>query len=252
MDAGRKVLIVDDESGIRDMLARVLVSRGYTCHTAEDGLSALARIGQEQHGVVLADIRMPRMGGLELLKEIKSRWPAIEVVILTGVFEVRSAIEAMRNGAYDYVTKPFAIEDIAFAVDRAFHKRDLETQNRHYQQNLEAEVELRTLELLESNQQLQQLFVAMLKTLANTLEAKDRYTHGHSERVAAHAVSIGRRLAFSDTELSQTELAGLLHDIGKIGIREEVLHKPDALTDAEFEHIKTHPEIGELILRNVQ
>jgi len=251
MDGERKVLVVDDEAAVRDMLTRALVGRGFQCVAAENGLRALARLEREEHGVVVADVRMPELDGLELLKRIKARWPLTEVILITGVFELRCGIEAMRNGAYDYVTKPFTIEDVVFAIERAFYKRDLEIQNRHYQENLEAEVELRTLELLESNQQLQQLFVSMLKTLANTLEAKDQYTHGHSERVAAHAVGVAAQLQLPDGDRSRIELAGLLHDIGKIGVSEELLHKPGQLTSEEFEHIKTHCAIGERILRPV-
>jgi response regulator RpfG family c-di-GMP phosphodiesterase len=252
MQAGRRILVVDDEASVRDLITRTLASHGFACHTAADGRRALARLEQQPHAVVLCDIRMPEMDGLELLQRVKEQWPLTEVIIITGVFELQSAVQAMRDGAYDYLTKPFTMEQVLFAVRRAFHKRDLEIQNRYYQEHLEAEVELRTVELLESNQRIQQLFVAMLKTLANTLEARDQYTHGHSERVAARAVEVGRHLGLPDAELSQLELAGLLHDIGKIGAREEVLHKPGRLTPEEYEHVQAHCEIGERILRPVE
>jgi len=251
MENNHKVLIVDDEAGVRGLLTHALVKVGLTCHGDEDGASALARLQDDEHAVVVTDIRMPEMDGLELLKCIKDQWPLTEVIIITGVFELRSGIEAMRNGAYDYVTKPFHIEDVVFTVERALHKRHLEIQNRYYQDNLEQEVELRTIELLESKQRIQQLFLSMLKSLANTLEANDKYTHGHSERVAAHAVHVGTRLALPERDLSLIELAGVLHDIGKIGVREEVLHKPGKLTEEEYEHIKTHCQVGERILRPV-
>jgi len=252
MDTGHSILIVDDEAAVRDMLTWALASRGFTCHAAENGLRALARLQEEECAVVVADIRMPGLDGLELLKRIKARWPLTEVIIVTGVFELRNGVEAMRNGAYDYVTKPFTIEDVVLAIERALYKRDLEIQNRHYRESLEQEVELRTLDLLESNQHVQQLFVSMLKTLANSLEAKDNYTHGHSERVAAHALLVGERLGLTERDLSRLELAGLLHDIGKIGVREAVLHKPGKLTDEEYEHIKTHCRLGERILLPVE
>jgi len=252
MSDDRRVLIVDDEAVIRDLLTRALVGRGFTCSAAEDGLSALAHLEAQEHAVVVSDVRMPELDGIELLKRIKARWPLTEVILVTGVFELRSGIEAMRNGAYDYLTKPFTIEDVVFAIDRAFQKRELEIQNRYYQENLEAEVELRTLELLESNQRIQQLFISMLRTLANSLETKDPYTHGHSERVAAQAVRLATRLQLPEADVSHIELAGLLHDIGKIGVREQVLHKPSKLTPDEYEHIKTHCELGERILQPVE
>ena len=251
MDAEHKILIVDDEAAVRDMLTWALVSRGFTCHAAENGVRALARLQEEEHAVVVTDIRMPGIDGIELLKRVKDLYPLTEVIIITGVFELRSGVQAMRSGAYDYVTKPFTIEDVVLAIERALYKRDLELQNRHYRENLEQEVELRTLDLLESNQHVQQLFLAMLKTLANTLEAKDKYTQGHSERVAAHAVAVGASLQLTEQDLSRLELAGLLHDIGKIGVSEEVLHKPGRLTPEEYEHIKTHCRLGERILRPV-
>ena len=252
MDGERHILVVDDEAGVRQILQRGLTARGFACQAAEDGLQALDRLERETYAVVLTDIRMPRLDGMELLQRIKAAWPHTEVIIITGVFDLRSGIQAIRDGAYDYVTKPFTLEDVTFAVERALHKRALEAQNRHYQENLEEEVELRTLELLESNQRIQQLFVSILKTLANTLEAKDEYTHGHSERVAARAVQVAAQLALPEADVAQLELAGLLHDIGKIGVRESVLHKPGRLTADEYEHIKTHCELGERILRPVE
>ena len=252
MDAARSILIVDDERGVRDMLARALVDRGFTCQAAPDGVEALRRLEKAPFAVVLADIRMPHLDGMELLKRVKARWSLTEVIIVTGVFDLERGIQAIRHGAYDYVTKPFTIEDVTFAIERALHKRNLETQNQRYQENLEEEVELRALELLESNQRLQHLFVSILKTLANTLEAKDEYTHGHSERVAEHAVRVRARLKLAKGDLAHIELAGLLHDIGKIGVREKVLHKPGRLTPQEYEHIKAHCALGERILRPVE
>ena len=251
MEPTSQILIVDDEAGVRALLSRGLAARGHVCHAEADPLRALARLGRDAYAVVITDIRMPRMDGIALLKHIKARDPFTEVVIITGVFELRSGVEAMRAGAFDYVTKPFAIEEVALTVDRALHKRRLELQSQYHQEHLEAEVELRTFELLESNQRIQQLFVSMLKTLANTVEAKDTYTRGHSDRVAAHAIAVAARLELPATDLSRIELAGLLHDIGKIGVRETVLDKPGRLTDEEFEHIKQHAEIGERILQPV-
>lgn len=248
MDETPRILIVDDEAGVRSLVSRGLAAQGYACHAEADPLLALACLDRDDYAVVITDIRMPHMDGLELLRRIKARDPFIEVVIITGVFDLRSGVDAMRAGAFDYVTKPFAIDELVLNVERALHKRSLELQSRYHQEHLEAEVELRTFELLESNQRIQQLFVSMLKTLANTLEAKDQYTRGHSDRVAAHAVAVAARLELPQTDYSRIELAGLLHDIGKIGVRETVLNKPGSLTDDEFEHIKTHAEIGERIL----
>jgi len=252
MDTRRRILIVDDEPAVRDLLVRALADRGLDCRAEENAFKALARLEREPHDVVVTDIRMPGIDGIEFLKRIKTRYPHTEVIIITGVSELQSGVEAMRAGAYDYVTKPFAVEEVVFAVERALHTRDIEAQNRHYQQGLEEEMARRTFELLESKQNVQQLFVSMLKTLANTLEAKDLYTRGHSDRVAAHAVQVGERLELPARELSQIELAGLLHDIGKIGVREAVLHKPDKLTDEEYEHIKGHTVLGERILKPIE
>ena len=251
MDPSHRLLVVDDEAGVREMLTRALAARGFTCHAEQNALRALGRLERGDYAVVVTDIRMPHTDGLELLKRIKAFHPLTEVIIITGVFELRSGLEAMRCGAYDYVTKPFAIDDVVFTIERALHKRDLEIQNQHYRENLEEEVQLRTLELLESNQRIQQLFVSILRTLANTVEAKDQYTRGHSDRVAAHAVAVAAELRLPAADLSQIELAGLLHDIGKIGVRESVLHKPEGLTDEEYGHIKTHAALGEGILRPI-
>ena len=248
MDAAHNILIVDDEAPVCDMLTRALAGRGFVCHAEGSALRALARLGREDYSLVITDLRMPDLNGMELLKRIKASYPLTEVIIITGVFELSSGIAAMRAGAYDYVTKPFAIEGLVLTVERALHKRSLEIQGQYYHENLKAEVEMRTIDLLESNQRIQQLLVSMLKTLANTLEAKDPYTRGHSDRVAAHAVAIAAHFQLPPGDLSQLELAGLLHDIGKIGVRESVLHKPGSLTDEEYEHIKAHAALGERIL----
>lgn len=248
MGDARTILIVDDEPGIRDLLTRALAARGFTCHAEGTGLRALARLARRDYAAVIADLRMPDLDGLELLQRIKHARPRTEVIIITGAFELRSAIEAMRRGAYDYVTKPFPVESVVLTLERALHQRDLELANQRFRDHLEAEVELRTLELLESNQRARQLLISMLKTLANTLEAKDPYTRGHSARVAAHAVAVAAELQLPAPDLSRIELAGLLHDIGKIGVREAVLHKRGPLTDEESAHIQAHAVIGERLL----
>lgn len=252
MDTTRKILIVDDEAGVRGLLSSALAARGFTCHAAASGARALARLARDEYAVVLTDLRMPGIDGVELLERVKAHHPLIQVIIITGVFELCRGVEAMRAGAFDYVTKPFTIEGVVLAVERALRQRDLEIQNQHLQEHLEAEVELRTLALLESNQRLQDLVISMIYTLTAVLEAKDPFTRGHSERVAAHAVAIAEHLGLPEAERRHLELAGLLHDIGKLGVAEAILQKPGSLTDEEYQEIQAHAALAEQMLGDVE
>jgi HD-GYP domain-containing protein (c-di-GMP phosphodiesterase class II) len=147
----------------------------------------------------------------------------------------------MREGAYDYITKPFSLDEVVFSVERALEKRRLELENRDYQQNLEQKVE-------EQAKKIRASFLNAVTALAYALEAKDTYTSGHSQRVAEISAAIANELSLPQDTIEKIRLAGLIHDIGKVGVRESVLNKPSGLTDEEFRHIKLHPGMGEHII----
>ena len=155
--------------------------------------------------------------------------------------ETTTAVDCLHMGAADFLLKPITVGELQARVSRVLEKRALVLENRFYQQNLERQVH-------EQAQRIQELFLQGVQMLARALEAKDAYTRGHSIRVSQYAVATARRLGFDGTSLDGIRLGGELHDIGKIGTRESVLHKPGTLTDDEFRQITEHPALGERML----
>jgi len=247
-DEATKVLVVDDESYVRDIICRKLTRESYSCDQAEDAEKALAMITQGSYDCILSDINMPGMDGIELLRNIRVADPDVAVIMVTGAPDLDGALEAMRLGAYDHLSKPLNLDHLSLTVERAVEKKRLVEENREYQRTLESKVSERTKQLHDANEELRRLFMGSIKALAQALEAKDEYTQGHSERVSEIAVGIGRFLSLSETEISDIWLAGLLHDIGKIGVRESVLNKPGKLDDEEWRAIQNHPVVAERIL----
>ena len=242
------ILVVDDEDFIREIICRKLNGSGFQCDSAPSAEDALARIAQNNYDCVLSDIHMPGMSGVDLLRQIKLQNQDLAVILVTGAPDIDAALEAMRLGAYDHLSKPLNLAALEMTVDRALEKKRLVEENREYQRNLESMVEERTKQLSAANEDLRRLFTGSIKALAQALEAKDEYTQGHSARVAEESVSIARYLSLSDTEIQRIWLAGYLHDIGKIGIKEAVLNKPGKLNEEEWDLIQQHPVVAGRIL----
>lgn len=251
MKEKQHILIVDDESCIRQFLVQILSQAGFECIMAENGIDALEKLQQTSISLIISDIRMPGLDGIGLLKEIKKNHPFTEIIMATAVSETAKAVEAIKLGAYDYVMKPFDVNTVVASIQRALQKRQLLLENKEYHDRLEDKVRETTAELVEMNAQLRHLFLNTIQSLVHTLEAKDTYTEGHSRRVAEMVEVLARRLGFSDSEVERLHLAAILHDIGKIGVREACLNKPHKLTDAEFNEIKQHPLISERILKPI-
>ena len=236
-----RVLVVDDEASIRKLLCQKLSNEGYSCLEAGSAQQASDKLRNNTVSLVILDIAMPGKSGVELLPEIKTSYPDTTVVMATAITDTNIAIQCMRQGAYDYITKPFNLDGIVISVDRALEKRRLELQIKEYQQHLEEKV-ARQAEKIRTS------FLSAIATLSHALEAKDKYTSGHSQRVADIAVAIARMMGLPEEDVEKIRLSGLVHDVGKIGVGESVLNKPSRLTDEEFQHVQKHPEIGEHIL----
>ena len=234
-------LIVDDEPRLRQVLVHLMRNDGFTCLEAGNGEEALEHLQRTPISLVMSDLRMPKMDGLELLRRVRGRWPDTAVVMITAVADVEVAVSCLAIGAMDYLTKPFHLEEVRARVAQALEKRRLVVENRGYQESLQEKVAVQA-------RRLEELFLASIQSLAEALEVKDPYTRGHSIRVSHYSVLIARELALSEELLHHIELGGHVHDIGKIGVREDVLNKPGKLTDAEYEHIMTHPVVGWRIL----
>jgi putative two-component system response regulator len=237
----RRCLVVDDEPRLRQALVRLMQGDGFTCLEAGSGIEALAVLEKEPVALVLSDMRMPKMDGQELLRNLRLRYPDVAVVMITAVAEVEVAVACLALGAMDYITKPFVFEEVRARVAQALEKRRLLADNRDYQERLEVRVKAQA-------ERLETLFLASIQSLADALELKDPYTRGHSVRVSQYGVAIANTLGLGSTLVAQIELGGHLHDVGKIGVREEVLRKAGPLTNEEYEHIMTHPVLGWQIL----
>jgi putative two-component system response regulator len=240
--ATARCLIVDDDAQVRHVLSRVIQTHGLSAVEASNGVEALAVLAREgEVPVCISDIYMPEMDGVAFLREAVKLYPDMAVIMLTGVAEVTSAVECLKLGALDYIAKPVMVEEVRARLDKALEKRDLILQNRFYQLNLETRVR----ELDRTNKL---SVINGVQMLVHALEAKDAYTSGHSSRVARYATRAAVLLGFTGDSLEQIRLGGELHDIGKIGTREDILHKPGPLNPDEFEHIKAHASLGEKIL----
>jgi putative two-component system response regulator len=248
----RRILVVDDEELIRTAVAKFLRSKGYEVTTCDSGQAALAALEREKHVLMLADVRMPGMTGLALLPASLAIDPDLAVMMLTAVNDAPTATEALAHGAWDYLMKPIELNDLAAAVERVLHKRDLQIEQRKVERLIREEVAAQTEELRRDRELLGSVVVDVVRALVNAQEAKDPYLRGHSDRVADLAASMAAFLKLSDDEVESMRLAGRLMDVGKIGIRESVLNKPGALTPEEFEHVKTHVQIGIEILSSLK
>ena len=243
-----RILVVEDEDAVRSAFHRFLNSRGYDVRvvgSAEAGLEALA---SERFTVALFDIHLPGMTGIEAVPAALTTDPELAVIMLTAVDDAMTATAALGRGATDYLVKPIELADLESAVKRAVHKRTLNIEQQRVERMIREEVALRTSELEKEKQSLRELTMSIARSLINAMEAKDLYLRGHSHRVAELGASIAEELGLDADTVEHVRLAGQLHDVGKIGIRESVLNKPDKLTIQEFEHVKDHVRMGMEIL----
>ncbi len=237
----RRILVVDDEPAVRNMLAVFLRRLGFEVETAPDGESALEVLRHAEFFLVISDVGMPGLSGLELLKAIQGLAQpndpkAPDVIIVTGKPGERVAVEALRGGAYDYFAKPFSFDAMTLTVKRLLERRKLQREAHEYHTllvRMESEGE-------HARQAVQALVEAVY--------AKDRYTRGHMERVGRIAGKLGTYMGKSEEEVQILYQAGTLHDIGKIGTPDHVLTKPSSLTESEWETIRLHPTVGANIL----
>jgi putative two-component system response regulator len=243
-----RILVVDDEETIRIALARFLRARGYEVEVAESGIAALVMLERQRFVLMICDVRMPGMTGLDVVPEALQLDADLAILMLSAVNDAPTATDALSHGAMDYLVKPIELVDLQRAVERCTHRRQLEIDRRRVEQHIREEVAMRTAELEKEKAALHALTIGVADTLINAMEAKDVYLRGHSSRVADQAASIAEEMGLDADLVENARLAGRLHDVGKIGVREDVLNKPGALSVEEFEHVKDHVRIGMEIL----
>lgn len=247
-----KILIVDDEKSIRKTFEAFLTKEGFEATSAENVNLAIKTMDENELDLIITDIIMPRVTGIELLKIMKNKNPDIPIIIMTGEPTVETAAQAVKNGALDYITKPVSKEMLVKTVRNALEhkkliddKKRLEAENAEYRESLESLVEERTMALQKAMQ-------ATISTLSSVLELRDPYTAGHERKVGNLAVEIGRKMKLSNKQIECIYVAGYLHDIGKISVPAEILSKPGKLSDIEYEIIKTHVKCGYDVLKKVE
>jgi putative two-component system response regulator len=235
-----KIMVVDDEPANLRLLER-LFRRDYTVVAAGSGEEALRLLEQHDVALLVTDQRMPGMTGIELLKRTAPMRPHMVRIILTGYTDMEALVDAINCGqVYRYVTKPWNNEDLRLTAARALE---------HYEANRSHHELTRAHERL--NARLQEMGRSFVRTIADALEAKDEYTHGHARRVSGYAAAVGRRLGLDSQELERLTLAALLHDLGKIATPDHILLKPDVLTPGEREVVRQHAERGARMLAGV-
>ena len=267
------ILIVDDEDAIRSMLTRKLEGDGYCCEVASDGNEALWKAFMKDFDLVLMDIKMPGLSGMDALPQIVTDHPDTCVIMITAVVDAKTAVEAMKLGAYDYVTKPFDLDDLSMRVIRALERRRLVLENREYQRHLEQKVKQQVEQVEEyynkaiqaiSHEQmvinkvggeaqgdgLEEAYLHMAESLALMAEAHEPYARGHSERVGLRASEIAVQLRCSEELVKRIKIAAMLHDIGKVAIPDHILFKSGLLTPAEYSEVKRHPTVAVEIINH--
>ena len=243
-----RLLVVDDEETIRLALAKFLRSRGYNVETAESGLAALELLQRGKYVLMLCDVRMPGFTGVDVVPRALAIDADLAIVMLTAVNDAPTAAEVLSAGAMDYLMKPIELADLQLAIERAIHRRGLAIERRNVERLIREEVALRTAELERDKLALRALSIDIVQSLVNALEAKDSYLRGHSQRVAHLAAAVAQDMGLDEDTVEEIRLAGRLHDVGKIGTRESVLHKPGPLSTEEFDHVRDHVRIGVDIL----
>lgn len=249
----RRILAVDDETDIRIILSRRLKRDGYDCVVAANGLEALKEARKEKLDLVLLDINMPHMSGTETLARIKEIDQDLPVVMVSSVDSLDTVRQTLREGAYDYLVKPIDFEEFDIAVRRALIHGELLRENREYQRNLEKMVSQRTRALTEALEETRRTYQLTILALGAALETRDIETQTHSLRVAHYARIIALELGIEDEEtLTDIERGAYLHDIGKIGVPDNILRKPASLTEEEWQIMRTHTEIGKGLIKRIE
>jgi putative nucleotidyltransferase with HDIG domain len=254
-----RILVVDDEESIREVVCSMLEAAGYRCTPAMSGNAALGLLASgAQFELMLSDLMMAEMQGDVLLERTKERFPDMPVIMVTAVNDISEALKAIRNGAYDYLLKPFERDQLLNTVKRALENRRLRLENRAFQLHLESRVTAQTAQLRQVNAELEQAMTELehsydmtLEALGSALDLRDAETEGHSKRVTAFTVEIARALGIRDEPLRVIARGAFLHDIGKMAVRDQLLTKPGPLDPEEIEEMQKHCELGYQMVRKI-
>jgi putative nucleotidyltransferase with HDIG domain len=247
-----RILVVDDEEPIREIVSSMLSFANYQCKQARSGLEALAMLNSgEEFELMLSDLMMADLDGIGLLERTKEKFPDMPVVMVTAVHDISVALAAIRNGAYDYLLKPFERDQLLATVRRALENRRLKVENRAYQTNLESLVAARTDQWKKAMHNLERSYDITLEALGDALDLKDAETEGHSKRVTAFTIAIARAMGLQKDQISVIARGAFLHDIGKMAIPDSILRKPGKLTPDEVAIMREHCYRGYQLLKRI-
>ncbi len=250
--ANDRILVVDDEETIREIVSSMLGGAHFQTRQAASGIEALSILESgEEFDLVLSDLMMAEMDGIALLERAKERYPDMPIVMVTAVHDIQVALQALRNGAYDYLLKPFEREQLLATVRRALENRRLKRENDAYRTNLESLVAARTQQWKGALSDLEESYDMMLEALGDALDAKDAETEYHSKRVTAYTIAIARKMGLPKEEIKVIARGAFLHDIGKLAIPDAILRKPAKLTDEEMAEMKEHCYRGYKIISRI-
>lgn len=246
-----RILIVGRECIECDVLARRLTGLGYVCECCNNAKAALELLAAEKFDLVLADTAMLEGGTGSFLMEILRSCPDAAVILAASVEDIDEAVSSLKDGAYDWIIRPFSPEEITLSVARALEKRRLLMENRDYQRTLEEQVSSRTIQLQEAMKVLELTYHSTLIALGRALDSRDKDSRGRAQRTAVYARRLGRQLGLDRREIREIEQGALLHDIGKIGVPDALLRKRE-LTEDERCIMRIHPETGYKILSGIK
>src|SRR5450755_2799717 len=247
-----RILVVDDEESIREIISSMLSAAGYKTRSASSAVEALAILNASgEFELMLSDLMMAELDGIALLERSKEKYPDMPVIMVTAVHDTSVALAAIRNGAYDYLLKPFEREQLLAMVRRALEHRRLKLENRAYQTNLESLVAARTEQLKKTLVDLERSYDITLEALGDALDLKDAETEGHSKRVTAFTIAIARAMGLSKDQIAVIARGAFLHDIGKMAVPDAILRKPGKLTPDEILIMQEHCFHGYEILKKI-
>jgi len=235
----KRILVVDDEQPIRTLIERAVKAAGLDCLTAGDGLEALEILKKEPVDIVITDVVMPRMNGIELTNKIREKFNA-DVIVMTGFVNDYRFEDVVAEGASDFVQKPASLQEMVIRIKRVIQERENAAERNRMEQ-----------ELQERSRRLKKGLEDTISVLSRAIETRDPYTSGHQKRVSELSCLIGKEIHLPPEQLDGLRLAGLIHDIGKISIPSEILNKPGRLSEVEYNLIKTHSEIAYEILKDI-
>jgi response regulator RpfG family c-di-GMP phosphodiesterase len=239
--AALSVTVVDDEPLAQDVLVRAAKMWDYDCQTAGTAEQALDLLEEHPTPIVVTDLKMPGRGGIWLVKEIRRRWPDVSIIVLTAGHDPEAATACLEAGADHFFLKPIKLDEFRHVLETTRRSHHIRRQKDLHRRQLERAVRHQT-------RRVRRTFLSAIDSLVRAMEERDPSTAGHSLRVRAHALSLGEAVGLTRLEMKQLELAAKLHDIGKVGVPEAILHKQGALTEEEDLIIREHPIIGERVL----